>query len=752
MSRIPPPNGRFDGVSGFPASTARPNPEDERPDFDAEPTVDMAATLLTDSQEVQVSHSLVTDEVVFRMEKYNEKLADLVTRLEAAMKELRDEPPPPMHLRVEHCNVISFIVTVSELFMFVADTSKKELTNVPCQLIDKMDEWLPSLHLTKQYGHAELYHFAQLLEFRDEVMECLQQYYRIKRPMERNDRVVKPRKEFVRYTGYDGEWLCGSILSGPYYLNCARYACSSALQQQTIQILRGEVMAAYYEMDVRATSLIRLPPPYLPRDPRILMECMESRAQVYRRVSLRYNDAVRQHANGTPMELFHRVYINLAQLQADIRKKKKSAADMMLRADHNTTRACSVVIATMASVEAILLIIHKAYALYVDQKHGMYGYGFPMDVARAAAKVFLETSVDKCRSPELPELIQVALSELREEAHRAVRTNFVDLEKKCELQYTGIVEIEIDQDENQFPYNVESDEFPKEINMRAEYLVKNLYLEEMEIRRLKLQLAKVKRAMHGWPDPNIPFVLNACRLGVISFQSNFEDVMHCSILYKIHRQVRQDRHIMHPDYKFGVELLKGLHKIIEDTDCVPSSAELTHEIVTMLKASFGEQVIDGSDASDYANEIVDAVKTEIAVCDLRKSHTNQLQTAATAKRIAEIADQAFLTFIQEVTAPKKEEVYVEEDTPDSCSSSTSSLVNLTPGDMEAHMANMALLFQSLTINSDEEEEGEDCHRCPHVCHHCSEVPEVVIEAFLGNVIGVDLGPLGDHPLYNVPLD
>ncbi|CAL2041635.1 unnamed protein product [Caenorhabditis brenneri] len=52
-------------------------------------------------------------------------------------------------------------------------------------------------------------------------------------------------------------------------------------------------------------------------------------------------------------------------------------------------------------------------------------------------------------------------------------------------------------------------------------------------------------------------------------------------------------------------LLKGLHDIIENTDCVPSSAELTHEIVTMLKASFGDQLIDGNDASDYANEIVD---------------------------------------------------------------------------------------------------------------------------------------------------
>lgn len=748
MSRIPPPNGRFTGITGFPVSRARPEPEDERPDFDADITVEMLTTLLSDSQEVQVGHNLATDEALFRLEDYEEKMFDLIENLGAAVKELWDDPAPPMHLRVEHSNVISFIVTVSEMFFFMSNTAREEKINIPCKLFDKMNEWMPSLDLIKQYGHAELYNFSHILEFRDEIMEFFEQYYRIKKPMEKGDRVIKPRKDFCRYTAFDGEWLCGSILSGPQYMNCAKYACVSSLQQQTIQNLRGEILAAYHELDVRPTALIRLPLPFKPKDPRLLMECMETRAEVYRKVSWRYNEAARLKVGETPLQNFHRVYVNLCQLQADIRKKKKSAADMMLRADQNTCRACSVVIGTMAKVEALLLMVHKAYSLFVDQRHGMFGYGVPMEIVHAAAKVYLLTSVDKCRTPELPDDINEVLTELRALTRKAIRDNYVDLEKKCELQYTGIVRVDIDHDANEFPYYVVLCEFPTEIYMRARNLMKHLYLEEMEIRRMKLQLAKVKRALFNWPSPNIPFVLNVLRLGVVSFHSNFEDVMPCSILYKIHRHVAKHNQYMYPDYKFGGNLLNGMHHIIKTTECVPSQAELSHEITTMLKASFGDQVVDGLDAGDYANEILDMVKNEIAVCDLRKVHTNQLQTAATAKKIGEIAEQGFLEYIQEATAPREPEEYDEESSPDSSSSST---INLTPADVEAHMANMALLFQSLSLNSDDEEE-ENCHRCPHVCHHCNEVPEVVIEAFIGNVIGVDLGPLGDNPLYNVPLD
>ncbi|CCD64551.1 ANK_REP_REGION domain-containing protein [Caenorhabditis elegans] len=717
-------------------------------------------------QRVALKSKIASDDFRFITEYYDEKVLELKKSLLNILRGLWKEVPPP-HLRLEFANLISFIVTFAEMVGYVHDTMSIEKTHLPCDLVNKFSNYLYTIEQCKRYGHADLTHFAQLLDFRDEVLMAIQVYYRIRCPMRENKEPSFP-KDAQRYSPYDYEWLCGSVISGPYFLECTKYLCTSRIAQMDITTLRHDIIAATKGKEYKYYTHIRVPFPKTAKNSKALADALANREGSLKAINAKTRKELRKDfPRGHRLFHFTTVADQFFILRSDIRAKKRTVADSLIRSDISNVTPFHLIIAVLSAVEAQLLMVHKVYALFVDEKLGLYGKPLPQKVLEIAFNIYLMTGVDSCKTMPLNENIEECLQSLRKATRDWIRQYYRGYEDKCESNYTKNVYVNIESGYNFFPYELKVEDFPEEIAHHAKLMMEHLYFEEFELNRLSTQLSQVRTGYSSWPSkegtPSLS--LNNCKDHVYAFHSNF-----CTVRADILEKVNGDTTSFEDRMEFanypGYEIVCISHKVIDEKKCVPSIAEINHEFAVAFKEAFGTRIIDDFSFNEMAYQFAEIVNAEIDFNNLRKKYKYQKGSTATAKKMISEIMEFYMDYIKKRTNhfdlpepplarrqdpncnPYSDEEYDteledEDDEVDGDQNTGENLLSKMFGEVS---------LGAVSIGSENDTEVEDPTTL--VIEDRDQVPDDMVDEFIHGVFHVNLGMIPDlsASLYNLPLD
>ncbi|PIC18687.1 hypothetical protein B9Z55_024493 [Caenorhabditis nigoni] len=613
-----------------------------------------------DAESILLKHKLFSEETRFFTEDYSSKLDVLETTFETLMTELLDEVPAP-HLRLEYSNVIAFYMTAREMFTFISTFTENEHWVMPCDLVDKFIEYFETVRLIKKYSFVDLRNFLEVLEFSNEILMCIQTHYRIKKKFIKNEEPSFPREDCERYYSYDYEWFCGSVISGPYHMDCCRWLCVSRHAQMNLTTFRCETMAAAHGTFFDYLMNIPVPFPGSADSPKLILSALSSREACFRDANMRSLATLKELIEGDPELKYTRDTSNFVNLRGDIRRKKRNVADLLVRSERNNCLPFYLIISVLSRVEAQLLLLHRAYAPFMDKNIGLYGKSMPKTVFEIAFRIFVITNAETCSKLPLNPEIEGLLKQLNAETRIHIQRFYEDYEEECEKFYTEPVPVDLENDTNQFPYQVDVDDFPEDLADFVTPMITHLYWEQYELDRLNEDYAFVKQGYFDWPKAagTAPFTINKHRPAIHAFDCNFSQVYSQNICERVQKShcIKAINRIA-SDAFWGNEIIKSCEQAIEEAKCVPSISEINQEFANTFKAAIGEKVLDGMDVVEVTNMIGEIVHSHISASTLRAKYPSpkgEIGTAQTAKNIAKEVLQTFLDYVktQEAMVAKK---------------------------------------------------------------------------------------------------
>uniref|UniRef100_A0A1I7TJ89 Peptidase_M13_N domain-containing protein n=1 Tax=Caenorhabditis tropicalis TaxID=1561998 RepID=A0A1I7TJ89_9PELO len=556
---------------------------------------------------------------------YEEKLHALEEEYGTLMQSLWSHITGPDR-RVAFTEIVSYVVTSTELFAFISDVAFEEDVKVPMGIIDNFEIHVSKTKDVIKNGKVKLENFAKLLDFRDDIVKHMQWTYRFKQVEKDRDH----RDAFDRYCPYDNDWLCGSIISGDVKTNdttCAMYQMLSRMTQINNTHERLEILAAFDGTDITDNDSIRLPIPNLPKNADCLLNGLRSRESVMENVNSKAFAALEEEYSNTSEFEFIRIHADLVTLQVDIRKKKKVLALMAPASDESKCVAIHMIIGILSILETQLLISQSAYAPFVDKKHGIYGVVFPRDIYQLAAKIHSMTTLSTCTGLPLDPSIEEELDNLRSKVREFSKKFYSEHEANCEKTYAGRIEICPAFEDRYLCFPLVPSYFPQDMLERATIMIKHLHWEHFDQDRLNFQLHVVRQGRFFWPD-NLPDLCFNVYDDIVAFTSNFTDVMPSCFVERVLHELSPPWHIYSFYHFAGAEIVRHIHKVIVQQKSVPSDAAILAEMRTTFNEIFGNTLIYGRRANQLARDISNIVKEEIEGYDYRNEYGDRKPAVA----------------------------------------------------------------------------------------------------------------------------
>lgn len=772
---------RHQYVTRWTDQTRLDNSEEQILDFNRDMSVEQLKALVQQNEPVIAANRVLAVETRYRSEDYEAKRRSINDRLRDILNELFDECYP-VHLRVEFVNLISYVATMQELFGMITTVHNAEKQHLTCELLDKFENNFAMIKENRRNTFVDMQDFAGLLDFRDEVMLIIQSNCRNRRQALTGKEQRVPRQGCERYSPYDYEWLCGSVVSGPYHLTCAKFLCVTRIAQLNMSNIRSEILGVKKGFEFEFALNIRVPLPEDPSDPVLLASALLNRESCLRDINMKVQSSVMKTSADDLNYKFTKDICDYEHMRADIRRKKKNIGDLLLRTERSACAPYFRIMGVLSMVEAQLLMLHKVHALFMDKKYGMYGTNFPRSIQDLCFQLFLNTNAENCKDNKCSRKIRELLKQLRKETRAQIRTYYAWYEGPLERNYTEPCNINIDKDENHFTYNITVEDFPVEIAPRIRNMVKSLYLEEHELWRLNNELNMVKQGIYDWPttEGTPAMVLNTCKRPIDAFHGNFSVIYPQSIVDRVLKHSLSIQGRLTADLITGAEIIRVTGEVMESAKCVPSVSELQQQFVASFKKALGDKVVEGLTASDLAYQLSDIVNQNIAITQLRKKYPNPKGTAATARNVVQPIVELFVEMIETHETFLKRKSQMPQM---SIGHLTSEMINHPASEFirtlmcGAEENGCSSNDQEEEEEEDEEEEEESFHQIPDprlaaFLHAVAmgpateeelldvarrrkvDVPDHMIEAFLSKVVSVNLGPIPDmsDPIYNLPVD
>ncbi|EFO83085.1 hypothetical protein CRE_00650 [Caenorhabditis remanei] len=514
------------------------------------------------------------------------------------VKETLLEKIPPPHLRLEFCNVISLVFTYTELLEYafkIMETNKEWL---PDEVIDQLLRFVPRMEECARELKTELRDFSQILIIRDEIIEYTTGYY-MRLAGKDTSQLKKSEEAGIgcdRYSPYDYEWLCGSVISGPNHLTCVKYLCVSRMAQLNHCKLRNDIIAAKLGEEIDYLPHISVP---LPKDEDVHNGKVLLKGLMHREISLmklisHSNNILEGKIGKDPDLVFAKDILNMMTLRSDIMKKKRNVANCFLRGSLAKPLPYYCIIATLSMVEAHLLILHKELAFFMDKDLGMFGKAIPREVYNACFEVFKYTNDTQCNKFPLNEFIEELLENFRVKSNGLLRSWHDTLAMSCENECMTPVECDLTEKLHSV-YTFKREDLPTVLSIHADLMIKNLHWEEFELVRLYSQYLQVRQGYYDWPRKSgtPELMLNTCAEPVNAFHCNFPDVMSTEIVELVTADAPSIHTRMTAESFAGYEILAHAYRITGEAKCLPDSGDLLEQYAAHFLVALGGNDVDG---------------------------------------------------------------------------------------------------------------------------------------------------------------